>query len=77
MIEMNVRDARKQFSELLDKVNAGEDIIVLRRGLPVARLTRPETSVNRLPSLKEFRAAMGVSVDVTSSELLREERDER
>ena len=77
MIEMNVRDARKQFSELLDKVNAGEDIIVLRRGQPVARLTRPETTVNDLPSLKEFRASMGVIFDETSSALLREERDER
>jgi antitoxin (DNA-binding transcriptional repressor) of toxin-antitoxin stability system len=77
MIEMNVRDARKQFSELLDKVNAGEDVIVLRRGLPVARLTRPEVVVNDLPSLKEFRASMGVTFDETSSELLRDERDER
>ena len=36
-------EAKTKFSELLDRVENGEDVIITRRGKPVARLTLPAT----------------------------------
>lgn len=38
MTTTNVREARKQLSTLLDQVERGEDVVISRRGKPVARL---------------------------------------
>jgi prevent-host-death family protein len=35
MLEINARDARSNLSSLLDKVEAGEEIIIKRRGKSV------------------------------------------
>ena len=37
---VNVRQAKTQLSRLLVQVEAGEDVIIARRGQPVARLVR-------------------------------------
>ena len=47
---VNVHDAKTSLSQLLARVEAGEDILIARNGKPVARLTRPE-AVNRDPGL--------------------------
>ncbi|HET6682855.1 MAG TPA: type II toxin-antitoxin system prevent-host-death family antitoxin [Gaiella sp.] len=41
MESMNVADAKRRFSELLDRVAAGEPIMVTRRGKPAAALVPP------------------------------------
>ena len=38
MVIVNVHQAKTQLSRLLAQVEAGEDIVVARRGKPVARL---------------------------------------
>lgn len=38
MFVINVHQAKTQFSRLLARVEAGEDIMITRRGEPVARL---------------------------------------
>ena len=58
MTEINVRDARRNLKALLDRAVAGEEIVLLRRGRPVARLLPPETERRRLPSLAAFRASV-------------------
>ena len=35
---VNVHEAKTQFSRLLARVEAGEDVVIARRGEPVARL---------------------------------------
>jgi len=40
MKEFGAFDAKNRLSELLDLVEAGEEIIITRRGKPVARLAR-------------------------------------
>ena len=40
MRRLNVAQAKAQLSALLDAVEAGEDVEITRRGVPVARLTR-------------------------------------
>jgi prevent-host-death family protein len=39
MIEVSVQEAKARLSRLLALVEDGEDIVILRRGKPVARLT--------------------------------------
>ena len=38
MFVVNVHEAKTQLSKLLARVEAGEDIVIARRGEPVARL---------------------------------------
>jgi len=61
MVTINVRDARSQFKELLDKVAAGEEVAILRRGAVVARLVPPPRRMKRLPSLRSFRRSIRIS----------------
>lgn len=43
---VGVFEAKTKFSELLDRVEAGEEIIVTRHGKPVARITPPISTEN-------------------------------
>jgi prevent-host-death family protein len=38
MTMVNVREARESLARLLDAVAAGEEVVIMRRGRPVARL---------------------------------------
>lgn len=50
MPSMNVHDAKTHFSQLLARVEAGEEIIIARAGKPIARLVPVVTeSVTRVP----------------------------
>jgi prevent-host-death family protein len=40
MERVGIYDARARLSELVEKVEAGEDVVLTRRGQPVARLIR-------------------------------------
>ena len=55
MLEVNVKDARSNFSSLLDKVERGEEIIIKRRGKKIACLVSLGIK-DRLPSLNKFRS---------------------
>ncbi len=39
MVEVNVQQAKAQFSKLLARVAAGEEVVIAQSGQPVARLT--------------------------------------
>ena len=76
MLEVNVKEARSKLSNLLDRVERGEEIIIRRRGKKVARLVSPQRE-NVLPSLKKFRASIsmtGKSLSETVIDLRKEER---
>jgi len=47
---LNLTEAKAKFSEVVDRVSRGEEIIVTRMGHPIARITRyePATSNRRL-----------------------------
>ena len=50
MASMNVHDAKTHFSQLLARVEAGEEIIIARAGKPIARLVPVASeSVTRVP----------------------------
>lgn len=77
MLTVDLAHAKAQLSELLDKVEAGEEVLIARRGRAVARLSpvaRPKTPLP-LEELREVRATMP-RLRRPSAELLREARDE-
>ncbi len=58
MRELSVREARAELAGLLDAVEAGEEIVITRRGVPVARLTQTtahSAARSDFPSRKALR----------------------
>jgi prevent-host-death family protein len=76
MLKINVKDARDRISDLLDRVERGEEITILRRGKTIARLTPPERKAKRLPDLTEFRAKIRIKGSLTEA-LMKERRESR
>lgn len=76
MTEINVKEARQRFRELLDRVEQGEEVIVTRHGEAVARLVPIERKAMRLPPLDDFRRSIGRQ-GTPSPRLIRRERDAR
>ena len=55
---VSIREARQRLRHLLEQVQAGDEVIVLRRGVEVGRLVRPERSKVPLPDLSGLRASV-------------------
>ena len=47
MTEIALYEAKNRLSELLDRVQAGEEFVITRRGKAIARLSAPDTEANR------------------------------
>jgi prevent-host-death family protein len=47
---LGVAEAKRRFSELIDRVDAGERIVVSRRGHPAVVLASPTSEVLRAPA---------------------------
>ena len=75
MDTINLTQAKARLSELLDKVQAGQEIIITRHGRPVARLSPVSKPKIPVRPLAQFRAKMP-GWRRPSVELLREARDE-
>ncbi len=75
MVTVNVAQAKVRLSELLDKVEAGEEVVITRYGRPVAHMLSVAAPKRSLRGLAEFRARMP-SWRRPSAVLLREARDE-
>ena len=76
-MEINVKDARSRLRSLLDRVEAGDEVIILRRGKEVARLVPPEGEGKPLPSLKEFRASIRIIGEPLIDTVIQERQEER
>lgn len=56
MEKINIHEAKTRLSELLQRVEAGEEFVIARAGVPVARLCKLEPPVRRPGYLSpEFR----------------------
>lgn len=77
MVTVTLVQAKARLSELLDKVEAGEEVVVTRHGRAVARILSAVHPRQPLPldDLAAFRATMP-SLRRPSAKLLREARDE-
>ncbi len=54
MIETNIREVKAKLSAYLSHVEQGEEVMIVRRGKPVAML-KPVKKAAALPSMKGFR----------------------
>jgi prevent-host-death family protein len=59
-VEINAKEARAKLSSLLNKVEKGDEIVVVRRGKQVARLIPFQRKEKHLPQLREFRASIKI-----------------
>jgi prevent-host-death family protein len=75
MMQVTVAEAKTQLSSLLDAVEAGEAVVITRRGKPIAELV-PRCSVrDLLPQLAALREALPEQ-QVSGVESMRLLRDE-
>ncbi len=51
MSAVNIHEAKTNLSKLLERVCAGEEVIISRRGVPIARLCPLESPKKRFPGL--------------------------
>ncbi|MBY8965025.1 type II toxin-antitoxin system prevent-host-death family antitoxin [Algiphilus sp. NNCM1] len=58
MKEVSVREMREELARVLKLVEQGEDVSILRRGRPVARLTRPTMEAPKFRSRAELRDSL-------------------
>jgi prevent-host-death family protein len=55
MVYAQCTDLRRRLSSLLDAVEAGDTVLLTRRGRPVARLVPVDEAMSRVPSWKRAR----------------------
>ncbi|MGQ0665290.1 MAG: type II toxin-antitoxin system Phd/YefM family antitoxin [Pseudomonadota bacterium] len=75
MVTVKLAQAKAHLSELLDRVEAGEEVVITRHGRPVAHLSSVSRPKQPVRPLGEFRAKMP-NWRRPSAALLREARDE-
>jgi prevent-host-death family protein len=51
MAEVGIKEARAELSRLVDRVQAGEEIVITRRGKPAVRLVPVTPPARRRPNL--------------------------
>jgi prevent-host-death family protein len=76
MKRIGIREARQALPQLVDRAEAGEEIVITRQGRAVAKLVAAPKAPRALPALGEFRARLGTA-GTPAVRLLREERNAR
>jgi antitoxin (DNA-binding transcriptional repressor) of toxin-antitoxin stability system len=75
MTELSIREARNALGHLDQFLAENKEIIITRHGKRIARILPLRENISR-PSHDDLRKKMG-TFNVTSADLIREERDER
>ncbi|MBF0167077.1 MAG: type II toxin-antitoxin system prevent-host-death family antitoxin [Alphaproteobacteria bacterium] len=78
MATVTLVEAKAHLSELLDRVESGEEVTITRHGKPSAKMIAPEKKKLKKLDLKKlaaFRATMP-RMKVSSAEIIRQLRDE-
>ena len=78
MNEVNIREARKRLSSLIDAAQHGESTVIVRRGQPVARIDPagppPETT---LPDRSAFRSRIKIRGKAMSKVVIEQRKKAR
>lgn len=74
--QVGIKQARQELPDLIDRAEAGEEVIITRQGKAVAKLVAAPKTLKPLPSLAEFRHGIG-GPKTPAVQLLREERNAR
>ena len=75
MVTVTLVEAKAHLSELLDKVEAGESLVITRHGKPVANVSPVVPAKQPFRSRAAFRARMP-KLKTSSAALIRAMRDE-
>ena len=75
--KVSIREVRQRLRHLLEQVQAGDEVVVLRRGVEVGRLVRPERTRPPLPDLSGFRAAVKLRGRALSHDITEGRRSSR
>lgn len=67
---VNVHEAKTRLSELLRRVERGEEIVIARAGHPVARLVPCTPAAPRQPGRWKGRVWMADDFDITPDDLI-------
>jgi len=62
-LPVNIHDAKTQFSKLVERAEAGEEITIARAGKPVARLGPIDVTASRRPGGAEGRIVVSDDFD--------------
>ncbi len=65
MREMGAFEAKNRFGHLLDQVEHGEEIVITRRGKPVARIVPAEPGFDRAKARRAVAGILELSKGVT------------
>lgn len=76
-MEINVKEARKKISSLLDRTQKGEEVVIVRRGKRVARLVAVGDTDKRLPDLRTFRNSISLKGEALSRAVIQGRSEER
>lgn len=76
MKHVGIKQARQQLPDLIDRVEAGEEIIISRQGKAVAQLIGVPKALKHLPALAEFRRQIS-TLGTSAAQLLRPDREDR
>ena len=77
MAEVSVKEARDNFRAYLDRAEAGEEIVITRRGKEIARIVPPRREPKRFPDLTEFRKSIELRGEPMSETVIRQRRESR
>lgn len=77
MAQVSIREVRSNLRALMERVEAGEEIVIVRRGRGVARLVPLAQEPRRFPDLTAFRASHRLSGEFLSETVIRQRRDAR
>jgi prevent-host-death family protein len=69
-ITVKVGEAKTHLSELLAKVEAGEEVVIARGNAPIAKLSRIRKDKDVSAVIEEIRAARARAKPVTTEEIL-------
>jgi prevent-host-death family protein len=68
---VNIHEAKTHLSRLVERVEAGEEVVIARAGRPVARLVRYRARTEpRRPGAWRGRVHLAPDFDLTDDELL-------
>ncbi|TGO02757.1 hypothetical protein PN36_19625 [Candidatus Thiomargarita nelsonii] len=74
MHSVSVEEAKSNFSNILNKVETGEEFVITRYAIPVARISAIKRELKQVPSKASLRATLPFS-ETPSVELIRQMRD--
>jgi prevent-host-death family protein len=70
-VTVDIREAKTRLSRLVKRVEAGDDVVIARGGLPVARLVRYRaTTTPRTPGIWRGQVRLARDFDPMTNDLL-------